>query len=79
MNGNTTAWTRIGGYLARVTAGLSRRNALTIVGVLFAGVLYVITVAPAEVGFAVTVVLAAAWCSWLADHAKPSVSEPLDR
>jgi hypothetical protein len=47
---------------------LSRRTALLIVGVLAGGFLWVISVAPAAVGFALTAGVAAAWCAWLEKH-----------
>ena len=76
MERRTTAWTRISGYVARVTSGLSRRSALLTVGVLTAGFLWLIAVAPAAVAFALTVGLAAAWCAWLETH--PEVSQSSD-
>jgi hypothetical protein len=68
MEPGTTAWTRISGNVAGVTAGLSRRAALLIVGLLAGGLLSVISVAPAPVGFVLTAGLAAAWCAWLQRH-----------
>ena len=68
MERGTTAWTRVSEYVTHVTSGLSRRNALLIVGVLAAGFLWVISVAPAPVAFVLTAGLAAAWCAWLERH-----------
>jgi hypothetical protein len=68
MQGGTTVWTRIGGTVARVTAGLSRRTALLIVGLLAGGLFWGISVAPAPVGFVLTAGLAAGWCAWLERH-----------
>jgi hypothetical protein len=50
--------------------GVSLRPALLIVGVLAGGFLWVISVAPAAVGFALTAGVAAAWCAWLEKHPK---------
>lgn len=68
MNREKITWTRVGGYVARVTAGLSRRSALLVVSVASAGFLWVISVAPTPVAFALAVGLAAAWCAWLEKH-----------
>jgi hypothetical protein len=68
MERGTTARTRISGYVARATSGLSRRTALLIVGMLTGGFVWVISVAPAPVAFALTAGLAAAWCAWLETH-----------
>ena len=68
MDRDTTASARVTAYVGRVTSGLSRRSALLIVGVLAAGFLWVISVAPAPVAFALTAGLAAAWCAWLERH-----------
>jgi hypothetical protein len=68
MESGTPARTRISGYVARATSGLSRRSALSIVGVLAGGFLWVISVAPAPVAFALTAGVAAGWCAWLEMH-----------
>lgn len=56
---------------ARLLATTSRRQALLSVGVLAAGVVWLITIAPAPVALAVGVALAAAWCVWLQGHPEP--------
>jgi hypothetical protein len=67
MERATTA-ARISGNVAGVTADVSRRTALLIVGLLAGGFLWVISVAPAPVGFVLAAGLAAAWCAWLDKH-----------
>jgi hypothetical protein len=77
MERGTTAWTRISGNLAGAIRGVSRSAALLIVGLLAGGLLSVICVAPAPVGFVLTTGLAAAWCAWLASH--PEAPQGTDR
>jgi hypothetical protein len=78
MNRGTTTWTRICRDTGQVTSALSRRSALLIVGVLFAGFLVILIVAPPAIGFALTVALAIAWCVWLENHPErhPSGAPP---
>ena len=52
-------------YWASVSCALLLRSALVIIGVVSAGFLWVITVVPQAVAFALAVALAAAWCAWL--------------
>ena len=68
MERHTAARTRVSGYSARVASRLSRRAALSIVGVLAGGSLWVVSVAPAPVAFALAAGLAAGWCAWLESH-----------
>jgi len=73
MDRDATAWTRIRTCVAGVTSYVSRRSLLTIIGVLAAGSLWVITAAPVAVAFALTVAVAAAWGAWLEKHPEPPV------
>lgn len=71
----TASWTRVSEHVMCLTSGLSRRNALLIVGLLSAAFLWVIAMAPTVVAFALPVGLAAAWCAWLEKHFEaPSAS-----
>ena len=75
MDRITKAWTRIGGYVACMTTRFSRRSVLMVVGVLSAGLLWVIAVAPTVIAFALTAGLAAAWCAWLEKHPEAPLHE----
>ena len=74
MDRHSTAWTRIITFVAGAASGISRRSLLTIVGVLFAGFLWIITLAPAAIAFALAVGVAAAWCAWLQND--PEAARP---
>jgi hypothetical protein len=55
-----------------------RAIVLAAIVLLGAGLLWVDTVAPPVVGFAVTVVMAAAWCRWLERHPETSAFAETD-
>lgn len=67
------AWGRIAGYVACVAARLSRRTLLVVVGLLSAGFLWAVALAPTVVAFVLTVGLAAAWCAWLDKNPEASL------
>jgi hypothetical protein len=69
-----TAGARIAANMANATSALSLRGRLFLIGVVSATFLWVITVAPTPVAFALTAGLAAGWCAWLERHPEPPQS-----
>jgi hypothetical protein len=63
-----TADSRISTYGAKAKSALSRRAALTLIGVVSTALLCVVTVAPAPIALALTLAVAAPWCAWLERH-----------
>lgn len=71
---------RLSGWVVKAASALSPRGALLVIGALFAGFLWVTTVAPPLVSFALTIALAIAWCVWLERQPGPkgAYEAPLD-
>jgi hypothetical protein len=75
MDHEPTARTRISG-----SVDVSRRQALSILGVLSVVFLLAVALAPAPISFALTLGLATAWCIWLEKHPEAlDVDMPIDK